>query len=228
MASAILPEKRQYWLSLVTDDLVYVLDFQQAPEGGGLAWTKFDGDPVAYSYAIVDYQGLSRTYIGSTDVWEYTPDAFGDENATPTPAFFRTKAFSFEAPLRRKEFYRFGVEFEAETDPVTFEVNMRMDQDDARIKSVTGSFSSLVSGSLLDGPDLLWDDPAVSGSWYLATEVSEDTDLIWSIRGDQGRRAQTVQFVFRNEQATEGYKVKRLMVLFDYLGDLFGVSDYSA
>jgi len=228
MASAILPEKKQYWLSLYTDDLVYVLDFQQAPEGGPLAWTKFDGDPVAYSYAVVDYQGQSRTYIGSTDVWEYTPEEFGDENDTPTAAFFRSKAFSFAEPLRRKEFYRFGIEFEAETDPVAFEVLLRMDQDDARIKSVTGTFSGLVTGSLLDGPDLLWDDPATTGTWYLATEVSEDTDLVWSVRGAQGRRAQTVQFVFRNDQATQGVKVKRLMVQFDYLGDLFGVSDYSA
>jgi hypothetical protein len=228
MASVILPEKKQYWLSLTTDDVVYVLDFQQAPEGGALSWTKFDGDPVGYSYAVVDYQGMSRTYIGSTDVWEYTPDEFGDENDTPTPAFFRTKAFSFQEPLRRKEFYRFGVEFEAETDPVDFEILLRMDQDDARIKSVTGSFSGLVTGSLLNGPDLLWDTPATTGSWYLATEVSEDTDLIWSIRGSQGRRAQTIQFVFRNDDTDQGFKIKRLMMQFDFLGDLFGVSDYSA
>jgi hypothetical protein len=234
MASALLPEKKQYWLSLTgSDEVVYVLDFEQFAENGPLTWTKFDGDVVAYSYAIADYQGVSVTHIGSkdaADVLIYQPESFGDYDGTNTSAAsFRTKAYSLNEPLRRKEFYRFGVEFEAETDPVTFQVDYRLDQDDARIKSVTGQFSGLVSGSLLDGPDLLWDTPPTTGSWYLATEVAEDTDLVWGIRGNPaGRRAQTIQYVFQNDQSSEGYKIKRLMMEFDYLGDLANVSDYSA
>jgi hypothetical protein len=233
LASALLPEKKQYWLSLTgSDEVVYVLQFDQAAEGGPLTWTKFDGDTVGYSYAVADYQGVSQTYIGSkdaADVLLYQPETFGDYDGTNTsPASFRTKAYSFNAPLVRKEYLRFGVEFEAETDPVTFQIDLRMDQDDARIKSVTGQFSGLVSGSMLNGPDLLWDTPPTTGSWYLATAVAEDTDLVWGIRGSQGRRAQTIQFYFQNDTAAEGYKVKRLSVDFDYLQTHANVSDYSA
>jgi hypothetical protein len=189
---------------------------------------KFDGDVVGRSYAVAEYSGVTRLYIGNSDLVVYDPDAFDDQDTSDTSdAYFRTKAYSLQEPLRRKEFYKFGVEFEAESDPVNFDISYRLDQNDGRIKTVSGSFSSLSTGSVMDGDDLLWDAPLSSGSFYLATAVSEDTDLVWPIRGAAGRRAQTIQFIFTHGTASQGFKVKRMMFVFDFLRNLWGVDDYT-
>ena len=226
-ASVVLPHKQQYWLTNNGTDVVWVMDFSQTFSGGPFAWMKFDGDVVGASYAVAENAGMTQLYIGNADLVVYDPDVFDDQDTTDTSdAYFRTKAYSLNEPLRRKEFYKFGVEFEAESDPVNFDISYRLDQNDGRIKTVSGSFSSLSTGSVLDGDDLLWDVPLTSGSFYLATGVSEDTDLVWPIRGKAGRRAQTIQYIFTHGTAAQGFKVKRMMFVFDFLRNLWGVDDY--
>jgi hypothetical protein len=115
---------------------------------------------------------------------------------------------------------KFGVEFEAESDPVNFDITYRLDQNDARQKTISGAFSSLITGSVLGGLDLL------GTTFKIATGVSEDTDIIWPIRGNKGRRGQSIQFIFNHTAADQGWKVKRMLFVFDYLRNLWGVGDY--
>lgn len=220
-ASAVLPSRNQYWLSDYTNNKVYVLDFSQATAGGGMSWAIFDGDVAGQSYATCLYQGESVLYIGNSDLVIYDATQFDDQDTTNTGnAFFRTKAYVMGEPLRRKDFSKFGVEFEAESDPVNFNITYRLDQDGSRQKTVAGSFSSLITGSVLGGPHLL------GTTFKLATGVSENTDIIWPIRGDKGRRAQSIQFRFDHSQADQGFKVKRMMIVFDYVRNLWNVGDY--
>ncbi len=234
-ASIVNPEKMQYWISIPgtsSDNQVtetWVMDFRGLAEGQPVAWTRWDGGVVGPSYGRVFYDGRPRMYIGGfTNGYIMDEDERDDTVDTgyePSTVKFVTKAFSMKEPLSRKEFYRFGLEFEAETDPVTFAVIWKMDLDETRTKQVTGQFSELVTGSVLGGDDELND--SAGPDFLLATEASEDTDLIWSIRGPTGRRAQTIQFEFQNSDFTEGYVIKRMMLEFEYLRGLFAVSDYS-
>ncbi len=235
-ASVVNPEKMQYWLAIpaTTNDNqnteVWVMDFRGLASGQPVAWTRWDGGPVGTAYGKVFYAGRPRMYIGGftngyimdTTLRADTVDA-GYE---PTTVKYTTKAISMDEPLSRKEYYRFGLEFEAETDPVSFNITWKMDLDETRVKTVSGSFTALITGSVLDGDDTIGD--AGDPDFYLATEASEDTDLIWSIRGATGRRAQTVQFTFQNDDFTEGYVIKRMMLEFEYLRGIFAVTDYSA
>jgi hypothetical protein len=178
----------------------------------------------------VFYDGRPRIYIGGYTNGYIMDESLNeddvDEGYEPTTVKYVTKALSMDEPLSRKEFYRFGLEFEAETQTVTFNITWKMDLDETRVKTVSGSFAELVTGSVLDGDDTLSDEGAPD--FYLATEASEDTDLIWAIRGATGRRAQTVQFMFQNNDFTEGYVIKRMMLEYEYLRGIFAVSDYSA
>jgi len=235
-ASVVNPEKMQYWIAIpgtssdTVNTEVWVMDFRGLPSGQPVAWTRWDGGPVGASYGKVFYDGRPRAYIGGYTNGYVMDSSLRDDTVDvgyePTTVSYLTKAISMDEPLSRKEFYRFGLEFEAETDPVNFSVSWKMDLDETRVKTVSGVFNQLVTGSLLDGDDTLGD--AGDPDFFLATEASEDTDLIWSIRGFTGRRAQTVQFEFINTDFTQGYVIKRMMLEFDYLRGIFAVSDYSA
>jgi hypothetical protein len=234
-ASVVNPEKMQYWIAIpgassdTTNTEVWVMDFRGLASGQPVAWTRWDGGPVGASYGKVFYDGRPRMYIGGYTNGYIMDESFQDDSVDagyePTTVSYLTKAISMDEPLSRKEFYRFGLEFEAETDPVNFNITWKMDLDETRTKTVSGQFSNLVTGSLLDGDDTLSD--AGDPDFMLATEASEDTDLIWAIRGPAGRRAQTVQFEFQNDDFTQGYVIKRMMLEFDYLRGIFAVSDYS-
>jgi hypothetical protein len=234
-ASVVNPEKMQYWLAIpgsnsdTTNTEVWVMDFRLLSEGAPVAWTRWDGGPAGASYGKVFYDGRPRIYIGGYTNGYIMDESLNeddvDEGYEPSTVKYITKALSMDEPLSRKEFYRFGLEFEAETQTVTFNITWKMDLDETRVKTISGSFAELVTGSVLDGDDTLSDegDP----DFYLATEASEDTDLIWAIRGATGRRAQTVQFTFQNSDFSEGYVIKRMMLEYEYLRGIFAVSDYA-
>jgi hypothetical protein len=208
----------------------WVMDMRQVLKGGAAVWTRWDGAIVGASYAVVPNLGRPRVYVGGQTLpYIINGDRFDDNNDTgyePSNPEFTTKAYDMGQSLTRKEFYRFGLSFEAETDPFHFQITWTLDLDGNREKTVSGSFSSLITGSLLGGDDTLGDtgDP----DFFLATGASQDTDLIWPIRGRTGRRGQTLQFRFVNDYSTypeEGFSVKHMMVQFDFLGGVTHVGD---
>lgn len=238
-ASMVDEEQSRYIISVPANPAdsvnteTWVMDMKQVLRGGAAAWTRWDGGPVGASFGKVTYLGRPRVYIGGQTLpYILDEDRFDDNVDTgyePSNPEFTTKAYDMGQSFMRKEFYRFGLSFEAETDPIHFQVTWILDLDGNRQKTVIGSFSSLITGSELGGDDTLGTtgDP----DFFLATGASQDTDLIWPIRGRTGRRGQTLQFRFVHPYDTyplEGFSVKHMMVQFDFLGGITFVSDYSA
>jgi hypothetical protein len=241
--SVIHPEKNQYWLSVPTaatadavNGVVYVLDFRDL-QAGELPWMKFDGGVVGSAYGNVSYNGKPYVYIGGyNDAYVYDSTRWDDDvdasEATTSPAKYVTKAYDANEPLRRKEWYKVGVQVKALTDPLEFELQWKLDTDPNRIKAVAGSFSNVAAGSVLGPPgedNILWsDDLVTTGDFLFATDAPDDTDIVWSIRGNAGRRAQSIEFTFQNGQVDEAFEVRRMMLLYDVLTPTsYGVRDFS-
>jgi hypothetical protein len=241
--SILHPEKNQYWLSVPTsgasgadNDTTWILDFQQQGQGVPLPWMKYDGGAVGQAYGLVVQDGTPRVYIGGLeDAYMLTDDRWDDnvhaDELETSPPKFRTKAFDWGEPLRRKEHYEVGASVHALTDPLSFDLQWRFDTDPNRQKNVTGSFSDLQSGSHLGPPNddnVLWDDPPTVGSFVLATDAPDDTDVVWKIRGGAGRRGQTIEFTFQSTDQTQAFEVRRMMVKFDLLEpSMYGVRDFT-
>jgi hypothetical protein len=66
------------------------------------------------------------------------------------------------------------------------------------------------------------------GSFVLATDAPDDTDVVWKIRGGAGRRGQTIEFTFQSTDQTQAFEVRRMMVKFDLLEpSMYGVRDFT-
>jgi hypothetical protein len=240
--SIIHAEKNQYWLSVpastdanAANAVVYVLDFQQLGTGP-LPWMKFDGAVVGSSYANVIHDGKPYVYIGGVDdAFIYDEDRWDDDAlflGDTSPASFMTKAFDAGEPLRRKDWYKMGCQVQALSDPLEFNIQWKLDTDPNRTKTVTGSFSGVAAGSELAEPGVdseLWsDDLVTTGAFLFATDAPDDTDIVWSIRGQAGRRAQTISLKFTNDEVDQGWVVRRMMLVYDVLlPTAFGVRDFS-
>jgi hypothetical protein len=122
-----------------------------------------------------------------------------------------TKAYSFGAPLTRKEFFFFGTQYQVLSSSVQLAVTYRFDENDGRSKTIQATFSELQTGSVLGGPDLL------GTTFKLLSTIDPDTDMTRTFRGKKGRRAQTLQFRFSSLDKTLGFIVRRIKVMFDYL-----------
>jgi hypothetical protein len=236
-ASVVDEEQSRYIISVPANPAdsvnteTWVMDMKQVLRGGKPAWTRFDGGMVGASFAKVSYLGRPRVYIGGQTLPYILDETRYDDNVDtgyePSNPEFTTKAYDMGQSFIRKEFYRFGLSFEPETEAMHFQLTWKLDLNDNRSKTVAGSFSSLISGSLLGGDDTLGDtgDP----DFLLATGASQDTDLIWPIRGRTGRRGQNIQWRFvhpYDTYPTEGFSVKHMMAQFDFISGVTHVSDF--
>lgn len=229
-ASVINAERSQYWLAVPTtvgstdNDRVFVMHFGKPPLADGLPqypWTEFDGGTVGVCYGVVEYEGRPRVHIGGfTDAYVYDTDTHEDTVPTdylPTERRARTRAFVMDEPFLRKQFYRWGAEFQSLTSTVDWQITARLDQTDQRLLVYTGQLSGTLTGAKWD--EDLWD----VGYW--ATEVGENADVIRIFRGNAGTRAQSVQFVAQNDDFSQGYLLKRMMVVFEPLPSVLFVGD---
>jgi hypothetical protein len=207
--SIIHPTEREYIISIPTGsstvpDETWVMDFNQ-----GAAWTRYDGDMAARAFAKVFETGVPRLYVGN-DIVTREDHSVWQDNEVNYEKLVQTKSYSLGETMRRKLFHRFGVQFEAMTDPLMVEILYKLDQDSLKTKTINYSFAGLLTGSEWDID--FWSDPDDTGSTvaaYWSTELTDLTDLIYRIQGGPGRRAQVIDFRFRND-ANEAFALKRI------------------
>jgi len=197
--SIVHPNLQQYLISIPTGsatvpDETWVMDFTQTP-----AWTRYTGGMAAQAFAIVLESSVPKLYVGN-DIVTYESETWQD-NGVSYEKLVQTKSYSLGETLLRKIFHRFGVQFEALTDPLSVEILYRLDQDPFKTKTIDYSFAGLLTGAIWDVD--LWD----TGLW--STELTDLTDLIYRIQGGPGRRAQVIDFRYRND-AAEAFALKRM------------------
>jgi hypothetical protein len=201
--SVIHPTKQQYLISipqLSTDTIpsvTWVMDFNEKP-----VWTRYDGGMAAQSFAQIDDAGVPKLYVGNTIV-SYEDDTVWQDTGVSYEKLVQTKSYSLGETMKRKLFHRFGVQFEALTDPLTIEIVYRLDQDGLKAKTIDYSFAGLLTGAYWDTPGDLWD------VGYFSSELTDLTDLIYRIQGGPGRRGQLIDWRFRND-GNEGFGLKRM------------------
>lgn len=199
--SIIHPIKQQYLLALpqVSGDtrptVTWVMDFTD-----GVAWTRYDGGMAPQSFATVYETGVPRLYTGDSIVLREDPSVWQD-NSVSYEKLILTKSYSLGEALKRKVYHRFGVQFEALTDPLAVEMLYRLDQDSLKAKTITYTFAGLLTGAY-------WDDD----NWdvgYWSTELTDLTDVLYRLQGGPGRRGQLWDIRFRNN-AAEAFGLKRM------------------
>ncbi|MHC4301252.1 MAG: hypothetical protein ACYS7Y_28620 [Planctomycetota bacterium] len=199
--SVVHPSKKQYLLSVpqesgaTNNTVTWVLDYTE-----GAAWTRYDAVMAAKAFASVKVSGVPTLYVGKTLVYKEDASVWQD-NAVSYTKLIQTKSYSLGETMKRKLWHRFGVQFEALTDPLTVEILYRLDQDSLKAKTINYSFAGLLTGAYWD--EDLWD----VGYW--SSELTDLTDLIYRIQGGPGRRGQLIDFRFRNA-ANEAFGLKRM------------------
>lgn len=199
--SIIHPTKSQYIVAVPQSSsdtlptVAWVLDFNE-----GAVWTRYDGDMAAQSFAQIDDAGVPKLYVGNSIV-TYEDDTVWQDNSVSYEKKVITKSYSLGETLKRKLFHRFGVQFEALTDPLTIEIVYRLDQDGLKAKTINYSFAGLLTGGY-------WDEDNWDVGFY-SSELTDLTDLIYRIQGGPGRRGQLIDFRFRND-GDEAFGLKRM------------------
>ena len=207
LASVNHSDRLQYWIAVpeLAGDSVntstWVMDYTDL-SSGSVAWTQFTGGVVGTAYGQVYESGTPKVYVGSaTGLYRYGDAGVFDDAGTIYDKTLLTKAYSPGPALWRKEFLKYGVEFETETDDGDVTLSYRLDESDSLMKTVHVRFGSAFSGGRWDEGD--WD------SATYATAASRAQEFLSRFVGTVGRRGQVVQFRFYNEYA-DGFQVKRL------------------
>lgn len=184
--------------------VTWVLDFSEQP-----AWTRYDGGMAAQAFAEVTVSGVPTLYVGN-DIVTYEKDGVWQDNGTNYEKLVQTKSFNLGEPMKRKLWHRFGVQFEALTDPLSVEILYRLDQDSLKAKTLIYAFAGLLTGAYWD--EDYWSDPDGTGTTvasYWSSELTDLTDLIYRIQGGPGRRGQIIDFRYRND-VNEAFGIKRM------------------
>ena len=215
--SATIPAESQYWLSIpdpnltgTLNNVTWVMDYAGLGQAG-VAWTKFTGGAVGASFVTATDGNERRLYIGSpvlsgsSNIFRFGDTELYNDNGAAYESRLVTRAFNFGGPLVRKNFPRVGIEFLAQTDPVTGTWQVWMDEDSSSAHNFNLSFGGLTTGGLWDvgvWDTLLW-----------ASGVSTNTDVIRSLRANPpGRRAQSVQFQVSRNIVDQGWTIKSMRI----------------
>jgi hypothetical protein len=218
--------KQQVWWSDDANDVTWVMDYSNlgltavdAELGTHVSWWKWDGGVVGTDYVLMYTDSVYRPVIaGSDHVYILDPSVFNDEtidgsSSVPSAAVMLTKAYSLGAPLIRKEWLKFGVEFEVSTTDADVYVTMRPDGNEIRDKLYTLSVSGGGLGSRLGSGDTYWNDGLTNGSFYLGGGSELNSDFVLNLRGGWGRRAESMQVKIQEQTANvnKHFSVKRLL-----------------
>lgn len=206
-ASAVHPERLQYWLSAPsggssTNSDVFVMDYSQVDRGGGAAWTRFDGLAAGSAYAVVLESGKPYIYVGmASGIYRYGASGVYTDNGAAYKKQLITKAHSAGQLLWRKDFIRFGWEFSLDTNTLSLLISPRVDEKESQRKNIQIAYSGNVSGAL-------WDVALFDAGVFSSTNQAH-VEFVQPMRGATGRRGQTLQFIVTNT-AAEGFSIKRL------------------
>jgi hypothetical protein len=217
----------QYWLSIPTaislnqGAQVYVLDYLRTNEQV-LRWTRFDGLVSGTAFASFDGANGKEYLIGAPNgagkhqVYRYVPRdpafAFSDNGVAYTKQL-KSKAYSANFPLLRKQWHKWAVGLFLLVDSVQFAVQYFFDS----IMTKGGTYSFNLSGTSPGGA--LWDaalwDVAV---WDSAVIIPQDI-VRKLLTNSSGQRGQDITFLFTNAQNNQGFVIKHFMVWYSVLGE---------
>lgn len=210
LASVNHSDRLQYWVAVpelagdAANTATWVMDYTGMANGGSVAWTKFTGRVVGTAYGSVIENGQPKVYVGNASgLYRYGDDGVFDDAGVTFEKLLLTKAFSPGPALWRKEFHRYGFEFETETNDGELTLSYRLNESDELMKTITVTFGLAHGGGRWD--EATWD------TGEFATTGSQSKDFLSRFAGTVGRRGQTVQFRLYNKRA-DGFAVKRLTI----------------
>lgn len=225
IGSMVLDDENQYWLSIPATSSprlvaeTYVFHYDKIAEGFR-RWTRFTGKitGTAFSeklntnfkqYLIAYREGAVNT------IYVYSPTAeipaFNDAGAAYNRVI-KTKAYSADVPLLRKDWVRMGFGVRLLTPLLNLSVAYFFDNVETKGSSFPFSFT-------FNQPNvLIWD----VGEWdeqFWAGDSARD-EYIWRKfkKISLGRRGMTVTFVFSNNTADQAYVLKYLASEYALLG----------
>lgn len=226
--SLLLPNANQYWLSFPANistrsiNESYVLDYLNIQAGVDAArWTRFTG--LAGFTCATSFTGATGTvYVvgaqngaGTHQLFTYRPKDSGgvfSDNGASYPKELKTKAFPHESVLLRKEWHKWGFNFDLLTNSA--QVAIQYFFDDNLNKGGNQSFSLMAStlGALWD--QAIWDsalwDSAVQGPVQIIRRL---------LSNSSGRIGETVTFRVSNGQANQAIVIKDMLLMYTLLNE---------
>jgi hypothetical protein len=226
--SILLPNVNQYWLSfpstLSTRSIneTYVLDYLNIQAGVDAArWTRFTG--LAAFTAATSFPGATGTvYIigaqnpnGTYQLFTYRPKESGgvySDNTGSYPKELRTKAIPHESVLLRKEWHKWGFNFDLLTNAAQVAVQYFLDENLNKGGSQSFNLSASTLGALWD--QAIWDvdswDTAVQGPVQIIRRL---------LSNSSGRIGETITFRISNGQASEAITIKDMILMYTLLNE---------
>jgi len=216
-ASAIVPEKSQYLISLPLSGSnqhtrTYVLDFTNIQEKA-IGFTRFDGLMIGACFGEILLDGKKRIYIGGypdvddeNNVFLYKsdePNIFNDDGVLYNKQVI-TKAYNLDAITSNKIFHRILGVISLLTDSVVLKLYYRLNELEEFKKSWDISLDTdVVIGAIFDD---IYNFDEVNSIFSISSSPTKTFQR--RIIGSIGRIGQSIQFIFENNVIDEGFVLK--------------------
>ena len=226
--SLLLPNANQYWLSfpaaISTRSIneSYVLDYLNIQAGVDAArWTRFTG--LAGFTAATSFPSATGTvYVvgaeneaGTHQLFTYRPKDSGgvyNDNGESYAKELKTKAFPHESVLLRKEWHKWGFNFDLLTNSAQVAIQYFLDDNLNKGGNQSFSLSASTLGALWD--QAIWDvdlwDSAVQGPVQIVRRL---------LSNSSGRIGETITFRISNGQADEAIVIKDMLLMYTLLNE---------
>jgi hypothetical protein len=231
--SLLLPNVNQYWLSFPSTistrsiNESYVLDYLNIQNGVDAArWTRFTG-LAGFTCATSFPSATGTVYVvgaqnaaGTHQLWTYRPKQEGgvySDDGLSYPKELRTKAFPHESVLLRKEWHKWGFNFDLLTNSAQVAIQYFFDDNLNKGGNQSFNLSASTLGALWD--QAIWD----ADSWD--TAVQGPVQIIRRLLSNSsGRIGETITFRVSNGQADEAIVIKDMLLMYTLLNEK-GVTD---
>ena len=226
--SLLLPNANQYWLSFPSNlstrsiNESYVLDYLNIQAGVDAArWTRFTG-LAGFTCATSFPSATGTVYVigaenpdGTHQLFTYRPKDEGgvyNDNGEPYPKELRTKAFPHESVLLRKEWHKWGFNFDLLTNSAQVAIQYFFDDNLGKGGNQSFNLSASTLGALWD--QAIWDvdswDSAVQGPVQIIRRL---------LSNSSGRIGETITFRVSNGQADEAIVIKDMLLMYTLLNE---------
>lgn len=226
--SLLLSNVNQYWLSFPSNlstrsiNETYVLDYLNIQAGVDAArWTRFTG--LAAFTAATSFTGVNGTiYVigaenaaGTHQLFTYSPKHLGgvfNDNGESYPKELRTKAFPHESVLLRKEWHKWGFNFDLLTNDAQVAIQYFFDENLNKGGNQSFNLTASTLGALWD--QAIWDvdswDTAVQGPVQIIRRL---------LSNSSGRIGETITFRVSNGQADQAIVIKDMILMYTLLNE---------
>lgn len=226
--SLLLPNVNQYWISIPAAistrqiNEAYSLDYLNIHRGLDAArWTRNTG-LAAFTAATSFIGGTGKIYVlgaknagGTYQLYTYKPKLSGGvftDNGTAYAKELKTKAFSHESVLLRKEWHKWGFNFALLSNSAQVSIQYFLDENLNKGGNQSFTMSAATLGALWD--QALWDqaswDTAVQGPVQIVKRL---------LSNSSGRIGETITFRVTNGQNNEAFVIKDMLLLYTLLSE---------